>query len=273
MSKDVLDALFEDSTSEPPVEEMPETTPEEEPQEPQTAEAPETEPVEAGEEPGEQPSSPPEEPQQRQVPVSALEAERSKRQEAQAKLDEAERARIAAEAQLQIYQRQAAQPQAPQEPVQAPDMWQEPEKWQQYQQQQVSEAILQERMNMSRHIAVQAHGEDKVAAAEQAFQAAAAKDPSLVMRLRSDPNPYGFAVQRHEQEQVLAQTGGDLTGYREKMRAEIKAELLAEMQANIAQAQPPTPTLPPPSLASAPAAGRAGEPTAPGSSFDAVFGD
>lgn len=185
------------------------------------------------------------------IPVTALLDERDKRKEAQRRAEELER-RLA---QLE----QAQQPK--------PDFLDDPEAALRHQQESVRFQIWNERLNMSEMLARQAYGDDLVAQAQEAFGAAARDNPALQMELQRQRNPYDFVVKWHKRNSFISEVGDDPETWKNAQREALKAEILAELQAQQpVQQQPRIPG----SLASAPAAGKS-DPQSRGSAFDAAF--
>lgn len=111
------------------------------------------------------------------------------------------------------------------------------------------------------------HGEAKLAEAFAFFE----QNPHLSDPLRRSADPWGDAVRYVEREKARAEIGDDPKSYRERLEAELRETLRAELAAEQAQAAPvPPKPRPPVSLAGAPAAGR-DMPAAKGSAFDAVI--
>lgn len=83
----------------------------------------------------------------------------------------------------------------------------------------------------SRIIAETKHGDDAVEQADQAFSRAFQSrtlDPADYQRVINSPNIYDAAVKWHKRQQAQAEIGDDPAAYREKLKAQIKAELEAE---------------------------------------------
>jgi hypothetical protein len=191
--------------------------------------------------------------QQTQVPVSALEAERSRRQ--------------ALEAQLAQYQRQQ----------QTPDPEYDPTGYTDHQvqtiQQQMQAQLWQQSVTFSRRLAEQVHTPEAVAQAHEWGVARCDTDPLFNQRVSTSPDPYEFVVSEWKREQVLSRMQGNDLDQFLAWKAQ-QANPLGQAQPQpVAQAAPP-PVAPPRSLASAPAAGTA-KPGAPpiyqGAAFDTVF--
>jgi hypothetical protein len=88
-------------------------------------------------------------------------------------------------------------------------------------------------LRASKAEAIAIHGKEAVAKMEQAIgEAMEAGDPEVVQQLRSQliasDDPVGLAMSWHQRRSVMSEVGTDPVAYREKLRAEI----LAEIQAN-----------------------------------------
>lgn len=79
-------------------------------------------------------------------------------------------------------------------------------------------------LRASRAEAVSEHGKDAVKELEQAvaqgMQEGRADLRELAVRMRGSEDPVGIAMQWHQREKMLKETGGDLTAYRQKLRDE-----------------------------------------------------
>jgi len=188
------------------------------------------------------------------VPISALLDERDKRQAETAK-------RIDLEAQLQRYQQ-------PQQPEQIPT---DPSGIIQYALAEQQRIAFNERLNTSELMARQAHGEDIVSEAQQAFLAAVGQNPMLQQQLQGQIHPYDFVVKWHKQHKLMSEIGQDPEAWRKSEAEKIRAQVLAELQGQgVSPAQ--SSQQPPPSVVGRPAAARAGTvPTGPGNAFDNLF--
>jgi len=188
------------------------------------------------------------------VPISALLDERDKRQAETAK-------RIDLEQQLQRYQQ-------PQQPEQIPT---DPSGIIQYALAEQQRIAFNERLNTSELMARQAHGEDIVSEAQQAFLSAVGQNPMLQQQLQGQIHPYDFVVKWHKQHKLMSEIGQDPEAWRKSEAEKIRAQVLAELQG---QGVSPAPSSqqPPPSVVGRPAAARAGAvPTGPGNAFDNLF--
>jgi len=188
------------------------------------------------------------------VPISALLDERDKRQAETAK-------RVELEAQLQRYQQ-------PQQPEQIPT---DPSGIIQYALAEQQRIAFNERLNTSELMARQAHGEDIVSEAQQAFLAAVGQNPMLQQQLQGQIHPYDFVVKWHRQHKLMSEIGQDPEAWRKSEAEKIRAQVLAELQGQGVQPAPSS-QQPPPSVVGRPAAARAGTvPTGPGNAFDNLF--
>lgn len=188
------------------------------------------------------------------VPISALLDERDKRQAETAK-------RVELEAQLQRYQQ-------PQQPEQIPT---DPSGIIQYALAEQQRIAFNERLNTSELMARQAHGEDIVSEAQQAFLAAVGQNPMLQQQLQGQIHPYDFVVKWHRQHKLMSEIGQDPEAWRKTEAEKIRAQVLAELQG---QGVSPAPSSqqPPPSVVGRPAAARAGTvPVGGGNAFDNLF--
>jgi len=196
-------------------------------------------------------------PKEQYIPISAVLDEREKRQIAQRRVEELERWKSEQEAKAQ----------------KQPDFYEDPEKFLAQQQTMVQQALWNERLNTSEIFARQQHGAELVGAAAEAFKDAATKSPALAAEFRGQADPYGFVIAWHQRQTVMSEIGNDPKAWREKTAAEMRAQIRAEIEAELASTQQPEAPKPrpPASLATAPAAGRGGEPRSTGSAFDRAF--
>lgn len=244
------------------------TTPEAEPkeaQEPETGEqtqeaGPQAEP-QASEDPGghDPDAQAQPEPQQRsaRVPLSEHLQEREKRQAAESRAQ-------AIEQQMQSLQRQmeAMRTKAePKEPAKEPDWYDDPQAATQHYVAPHIDQINQRLMYNARLAASGAYGQDKVQAAQEAFDNAINSggiDHSDYQRVMSAPNPFEAAVQWHQRHAVLQEVGSDPTAYRERIieeamkDPEVRKRVMESVQAEARQPvnndRPATTTRLPPSL-------------------------
>ena len=188
------------------------------------------------------------------VPISALLDERDKRQAETAK-------RIDLEAQLQRYQQ-------PQQPEYVPT---DPSGIIQYALAEQQRVAFNERLNTSELMARQAHGEDIVSEAQQAFLSAVGQNPMLQQQLQGQIHPYDFVVRWHRQHKLMSEIGQDPEAWRKSEAEKIRQQVLAELQGQGVQPAQSS-QQPPPSVVGRPAAARAGTvPIGPGNAFDSIF--
>lgn len=189
------------------------------------------------------------EPKAEPVPIQALLDERDKRQRAERDM-EALRTRL-------------ADFESKQNPP--PDIHEDPEARLSFERQSFQRAMINTKLEQSRFFAEKDFGKDVVDSAMQYYD----ENPQLSHQFLNSPSPLHAAVEFYKRQKVADEVGLDPAAYRERLRA----ELLAEMQAQ-QPAQPTATSKPrlPGSLAAAPAAGKSSEPPATGGGFEAAFG-
>lgn len=133
-------------------------------------------------------------------------------------------------------------------PPQAPDWFQDPDAALRERISPIEQALAQQREQMSQLMAEEKHGREAVQAAMQAIQDEVSRNPAArfeVQRMMQSPHPYGALVEWHKQQSVLSEIGTDPAAYREKLRAELLAEINASgvvPQAGIPAAKPVMPS-------------------------------
>lgn len=179
---------------------------------PEQVEVEGTEPTEQAESHGE-PTAPE---TQKHVPLAALEAERKGRQ------DWKEKAIRFEEEAKQLRERlatpQTYEPQEPVDPVV-----------------RLHQEVVNERFNTSELLARQKYADlDEVV---ETFMAAAQQNPALAAQLQTQRHPWEFAYQEGQRMKAMQEIGTDPRAYRERL----KAELLAELQQSPKPASAPLP--------------------------------
>lgn len=228
----ILEGKFEDEPQAPEATEA--ETPQAQPEPEQEAAEAAPEPEATDEPKGDNEDAPPaSEDDAQKVPYQALKAEREKRQRLEQRLRELEQAEKGQKSEGE-----------------APDPLEDPKGWEKKQQERLEQQILNERFNTSEMFARQQYGEREIDEAVEAFKELAAKDATLAAKMRANPHPYGFVMETVKKERMLSEIGSDPVAYREKL----KAEILAELQ----QQKPPATEKPqaPPSLAKQPSASK-----------------
>lgn len=198
-------------------------------------------------EPEPEPAAPPavEEPQQ-SAPITALLDEREKRQNA--------------ERQMQQLQQQLAQLQAAQQPKEAPDFFEDPQRAAQHYIAPLQQQLQAQKLEMSKFHASQAFGEDVVAEAMTFFD----QNPALSHQFIEHPSPFHAAVEFYKKQKVLADMGSDPEAY---INQQVEARMQAKMQEQATR--PAAPKAPPPSMAKAPTQGK--DAISSGNTFDQMF--
>ena len=138
----------------------------------------------------------------------------------------------------------ALQPQQkPQEQQQAtPDFWVNPTEFVSSALTPVQQQIKQQQEAFSLTLAEDKHGAETVANAFNALKAAMQTNPAAAgeyQAIMQSRHPYGALVDWHKKHEAAQEIGSDPAAYREKL----KAEILAEMQA-ASPASAPTPVMP-----------------------------
>ena len=182
--------------------------------------------------------------EQKMVPVAALQAERQKSRKYTEHLAQVERELAEQRQQFQQMQQWLiAQQQAQQPKPQAPDFWEAPENAMDYRIQQevapIKSLLARQREEFSMLQAVDKYGQETVDTAFGDLRQKMATDPAGTaadyQRIMASPHPYGALVDWHKKQQALAEIGSDPAAYKEKLKAELLAEL---------QQQQPTPASP-----------------------------
>lgn len=110
------------------------------------------------------------------------------------------------------------------EPPQAPDFL-DPE-GATFMQAQMQSMMANMQAEMSENFARSQHGDEAVNAAFEAAQAA-----GVVDQFRGAKDAWGSLVKWHKQQQISQEIGGDLQAYADKVRAQVRQEIEAEMAA------------------------------------------
>jgi len=204
--------------------------------------------------PGQEPQPQPQQQQPHQVPVSELIEERKRRQSA----EEYQRNQQQRIDQLEQMMARLTQPQQPQQPQPQIDPYEDPEAFVQSLEHRIEQRFLNMSLNESERRARESHGSDAV---DAAFEAA--RRSGFSQAFVNKPDAYGEMVRWHKAQQLSETIGEDPNAYKERLKSELKQQLLAEMR----QGTPPPSNLPP-SLSSATNANPASNPAAIGSDQD-----
>lgn len=146
------------------------------------------------------------------APLAAVQDERRKRQEAEARVKQYEQ---------QLAQRREQAP--------PPDWYADPQQAAEAMQRQMHEQITLTRVSLSQDWARDRYQDyDEV---EQVFTAAASQDPTLWQKLYRHPNPAKFAYQEGKKFKLLNEIGDDPDAYRQR--------IISEATASQGQGQPP----------------------------------
>ena len=207
-----------------------------------------------------QPASAPVQPPPGYIPMAAVLDEREKRQKYERELEDMRRK----------YEEATRKPPQPLDPIADPEAFER----------SLNERIERVRWdaitNASLVAATRHHGPEKVKAAEEWLQSELQSNPALWQTIQRQPDPYDFVVSQHQRTLRLQKIGDeDPESWAQKWaeaNGYIKAGTTQPQSAGVV-GHPPNPTLPRPSLASAPSAGgkTSTVPVGPGEAFNAVF--
>lgn len=143
---------------------------------------------------------------EKHVPLAALEAERRGRQDWKERATRAEERARMLEEQQQARATQGEQPQ--QDPLQAMEV-----------------RFVNLTLNASERMARKTYGDEAVNQAFERFRTATVKNPLLHQQAMSSADPWDFVVQEAQRMSVLEEVGSDPKAYRERLKAELMAEL------------------------------------------------
>lgn len=156
----------------------------------------------------------------------------------------------------------------------APDIFQNPEQWQQHNAQQFKADVDRVRFDMSEDAARDKYGDEKVNAA---LKWAGNLNPAERAQLNSARSPYRELVRIYDERQTLSQIGGDLTAYHAKYEEQLLSnpafmQKVADKLRGQAPANQRPPTQLPPSLNKAMGSGNSSDLTSADMSNEALFG-
>jgi hypothetical protein len=192
------------------------------------------------------------------VPQQALHAAREKAREKDAENEQLRREMAELRGQMQAY----SQMQRPQH-QEKPSIWENPDEYLQSAINPIQQRLQQNAEQFSLMLANDKHGPETVQGALETLRSAMQSGDQTAVddyrRIMSNPHPYGELVAWHQRRQTMQEIG-DPAAYREKVRAELMAELQAS-QAAPAQQQPAVNRPMPTSFASARNEGQRAQPT------------
>jgi hypothetical protein len=139
--------------------------------------------------------------------------------------------RAQAEANLQRYQQQLQEMErriaaAQNPPAPPPDLFEDPNGWQQTIQTQFQQQLANERANMSEMLARNKYGDEIV---DKAVQAATSR--GLGPQFMTARDPYGALLDWHKRATVVQEIGPDPDAYRARVREEERLKVLEELKA------------------------------------------
>ncbi|HEV2816708.1 MAG TPA: hypothetical protein VGW40_05755 [Allosphingosinicella sp.] len=142
----------------------------------------------------------------KRVPLAALIDTRLKLKERERELEEL---------------RKSQQVQQQSEAVKAPDPYDDPAGFEAYQQTVFRQALIQQKLEMSKVIAEQKHGADPVEKAIQWAREKAATDPSFEPSVIAQAHPVEWVVQQHQRHALLSQIEADPDAFVLRRAAEL----------------------------------------------------
>lgn len=179
----------------------------------------------------EQPPVQQQQPQPHQVPLSELIEERKRRQSA----EEFQRNQQREIDQLKQMMARITQP--PQQPQPRIDPLEDPDAFVHSIEHRIEQRFLNMTLNESERRARDTHGADAVEAALEAAQRS-----GFAQAFVNKPDAYGEMVRWHKAQQLQETIGVDPNAYKERLKQELKQQLLAEMR----QGTPPPSNITPP---------------------------
>lgn len=197
------------------------------------------------------------------VPLGAVQAEREKRQAAQAEAEALRREIAELRGMVQATRQPAPQPQQEQQPA---SLWDDPDVYLKHQMDPLQQQLQETRNMLMQMQATQQFGADKVQAALEAAKAVAGtpQEAALEAQIMGGGNPFSNLVQWHRQQQVMSRIGSDpdawLNAEIEKRMADptFQAQVLERARGGVVQngnrSQAPVTSIPP-SLSRIPAGG------------------
>jgi hypothetical protein len=174
---------------------------------------------------------PAEQQQPHQVPLGELIEERKRRQSAE-EFQRNQQRRID-----QLEQMMARFSQPPQQPQPRIDPIEDPDAFAQSIEHRIEQRFLNMTLNESERRARDSHGADAVEAALEAAQRS-----GFAQAFVNKPDAYGEMVRWHKAQQLQETIGEDPNAYKERLKQELKQQLLAEMR----QGTPPPSNITPP---------------------------
>lgn len=134
------------------------------------------------------------------------------------------------------WEQRLLQMQQPPTPTQnAPEIWDDPNAFVRSQAMEMVSPLQQQMQAMARQVAeIQFRDQPGIVKeAEEAFNRATVTgqiDPAIHRRINTSPNPYLAAVEWHSEQAFRAKVGNDPAAYEQRLRAEERAAVLAEIQ-------------------------------------------
>lgn len=124
-------------------------------------------------------------------------------------------------------------------PAPAPDFYEDPQAAVQYQMAPLQQALTSTKLEMSRFMAEREFGPEKVEAAFNYYN----ENPAKSQDLLNHPSPFHAAVAEFDRQQIASEIGNDPAAYKERVKAEVLAEIQAGMVTKQAREKVAAPSL------------------------------
>lgn len=177
------------------------------------------------------------------VPVAAVQAEREKARAERDRANDLERQLAEIRGQVSVLTQQRQTPQTPVEKAKPKSFWENPDEFFAERIAPVQQTVQQQKFELSRMLADEKFGAEAVEAADAALGVLIqANDPAvaaLQATIAKSRHPYADLVAWHNKRQAMADIGDDPKAYQERERERIRAELMAELGMDPAAATPP----------------------------------
>lgn len=182
------------------------------------------------------------------VPQPALHAARETAKTERDRADRLERQLAELTGKVSVLTTMRDQPQPQAEQPKPKDFWEDPDNYVQTAVAPIQQQMERQRLDFSKALAMRDHGEETLKSAFDAFGEAVRSDPSAqheYKRIMASAHPYDELVSWHKRTSALSEIGADPNAYRERVKAELMAELgLAAGTPPATAAASPSPVMP-----------------------------
>lgn len=179
------------------------------------------------------------------VPHEALHAEKQKVKRYTEQVASFEKTLAEREAAWERRIEQLTSAMKPKEPEkEAPDFWSDPDGYLKGALSPVQQQIAEQKEQFAQMLAEQQHGAEVVQGAVKALEMELRSNPAssgVYQQIMAQRNPYQAVVEWHKRHQTQAEIGSDPEAYKAKLREDLKAEILAELQGGTQTETPQAP--------------------------------